>query len=281
MLSGKGNEVCISDGDSAAIVEPTGAWIRKLVLNREEILKESTDGKATHGGACSLIPFAGRVRNATYSVDDELYTLPRNDGNNSIHGFTRNALFSFVPGNSTGDAAFHAIAANIGYPSSLDVTITMHIESARFTAGYAVKNAGAKRAPLVIGCHPYFLCKRPWKLFHEEHLERLVMTDTYFPDGTTKTADFNTVQDMGSTAFDDCFRGGGMLTIRDDETEIRLKRNNMDYFLLYNGRYCENASVAIEPMTGAPDAFNNGIGLRMLDPGETFGCSFEIELRKR
>ena len=159
MLSGKGNEVCISDGDSAAIVEPTGAWIRKLVLNREEILKESTDGKATHGGACSLIPFAGRVRNATYSMDGEQYTLPRNDGNNSIHGFTRNALFSFAPGNSTGDAAFHAIAANIGYPSRLDVTITMHIETARFTAAYAVKNTGAKRAPLVIGCHPTF-CAR-------------------------------------------------------------------------------------------------------------------------
>jgi aldose 1-epimerase len=40
-------------------------------------------------------------------------------------------------------------------------------------------------------------------------------------------------------------------------------------------RHC----VALEPMTCAPDAFNNGMGLARLEPGEmlkgSFGVSFE------
>ena len=37
-------------------------------------------------------------------------------------------------------------------------------------------------------------------------------------------------------------------------------------------------SIAIEPMTCAPNAFNNGMGLIRLDPGEAFTASFGISL---
>jgi aldose 1-epimerase len=34
--------------------------------------------------------------------------------------------------------------------------------------------------------------------------------------------------------------------------------------------------LAIEPMTCAPDAFNSGDGLRVLQPGQTFSAAWGI-----
>ncbi len=273
-------DVRLSEGDDFAIVDRKGAWIKRLSLDHKDILKESTDGKTTHGGACQLIPFAGRVRNASYSLDGAGYTLPRNDGENSIHGFVRNMHFDSGIREDGKSAAFHVLATEAGYPSELDVTITMGVERHRFAAAYVVRNAGDRRAPLVIGSHPYFLFIGKWRLSHSERLERLVLTGGYFPDGTVEQADFNASTDTGLMRFDDCFRGGGTLTLSDDEKDIVIRRNNMQYFLIYNGIYSEGRSVAIEPMTGAPDAFNNGMGLCLLDPGAVFRCSFEIGIRR-
>lgn len=281
MYPGGSGEVRIASGQSYAVVDPNGAWISRLVLNADEILKKSGDGKPTHGGACSLIPFAGRVRNASYSLDGRTYTLPANDGDNSIHGFTRNLPFRTDVAGDGSSAVFRTSAVNAGYPSRLDVAITMRIGPSWFALAYDVKNSGDRRAPLVIGCHPYFLIHDKWRLLHEGRLERLIMSDGYFPDGRTVTANFNSVENMGENEFDDCFRGGGTLTLRDGKRDVVIKRNNMDYVLLYNGRYADGTSVAIEPMTGAPDAFNNGIGLCLLDPETSFSCSFEIRTRGR
>jgi aldose 1-epimerase len=189
--------VTLSSGRSFALIDLTGAWIKSLVLEDEEILKESVDGKKTHGGACSLIPFAGRVRNATYRFDGTEYTLPRNNGNNSIHGFIRDTPFHYLKGHGENDATLFAKAENNGYPSQIEVSIAMCIEDSRFKTSYSVKNTGEKRAPLVIGCHPYFLAGRPWRLLHSSRLERLVLTDQYFPDGAVADTDFNSVKDLG------------------------------------------------------------------------------------
>jgi len=40
-------------------------------------------------------------------------------------------------------------------------------------------------------------------------------------------------------------------------------------------------AVAVEPMSGAPDAYHNGMGLKILRPGEAAEFSFEISFRFR
>jgi len=52
----------------------------------------------------------------------------------------------------------------------------------------------------------------------------------------------------------------------------------MPFFVLYNGKYAEGKSIAIEPLTGAPDAFNNGIGLKIIDPLKSLNTQFKIKL---
>ncbi|MBX8631675.1 MAG: aldose 1-epimerase [Thermoplasmata archaeon YP2-bin.285] len=268
----------IISGDSYALVEPRGAYVRKLVIGGRDILKETQDGKETHGGACNLIPYAGRVRNATYTFDGRVYLLPVNSGSNSIHGFAKDRVFKLEEGDSACMLRALSQISDRGYPSELRTEITMRIGERRFEVAYEITNTGAQRAPVVIGSHPYFLTGERWRLIHSSEIERLNTDSEGIPDGTLQRVDYNHLRDMSGMTFDECYSGGGLISLVSDETVIRIQRNGMNFFVLYNGRYCSGSSVAVEPMTGAPDAFNNRIGLNILEPGQSMECSFLIEV---
>lgn len=64
--------------------------------------------------------------------------------------------------------------------------------------------------------------------------------------------------------------GVSILALRISDMEILTRSRNgrtTDYFVIYNGKYSRGESVAIEPMTSAPDTFNNGIGVITLKKG--------------
>ena len=69
-----------------------------------------------------------------------------------------------------------------------------------------------------------------------------------------------------------------MLELSSEYGQIKLERKNMPYFVLYNGKYSRGESVALEPMTGAPDAFNNRIGITEVEPAGEFTCGFKISI---
>jgi aldose 1-epimerase len=50
------------------------------------------------------------------------------------------------------------------------------------------------------------------------------------------------------------------------------------YLVLY--RPASGTSVAIEPWTCAPDAFNNNLGLLVLNPGGKFRASYGVKLKR-
>jgi len=52
-----------------------------------------------------------------------------------------------------------------------------------------------------------------------------------------------------------------------------IKSDNMKFFQVYTG---VKGAVAVEPMSGAPDAFHNGLGLVIIRPDETREFSFEV-----
>lgn len=265
----------IEAGGSSAEVDAKGAYLRSLVLGGREILLREEDGRQTHGGACNLIPYAGRIRNGTYSSGGREYAFPRGKDGNSIHGFARDHAFTQIAGED-GKSTFSAKLADNGYPSTLEVTISYKLEEEKVTVTYRVTNTGGNEAPLVIGSHPYFLFQEKWHLSPSSTARELHLTDSYFPDGTFREFSFD--REMAAMQLDSCFEGGGDLRLDTGGEGLIIRRKGMGYFLVYNGEYTRGRSVAVEPMTGAPDAYNNGIGLTVLGPGELFECSYSVEL---
>lgn len=262
-------------GRSVAEVEGRGAYLSSLTLDGRQILLSSRDGRQTHGGACNLLPYAGRIRNGTYRFMGRRYSFPRGEDGNSIHGFARDREFEMSsPVGSS--AVCYAVIGDDGYPSELNVGIRYDLSPGWFAVRYDVSNTGKASAPLVIGSHPYFLTEGRWRITPSSPAVRLRLADMYFPDGTTEEFDFGRY--LNDVPLDSCFNGGGSLLLSSERGDLVVSRTGMDYFLVYNGEYALGRSVAIEPMTGAPDAYNNGIGLRVLAPRERYTCGYTVSL---
>lgn len=268
----------ISAGRSVAEFDTMGAYLKSLALDGDEILLPAEDGRQTHGGACNLLPYAGRIRNGTYAFGGKTYSFPTGEGGHSIHGFAREKEFTAVDA-SDASVLFEAMLGNGGYPTTLDARIRYEIRRNSLSIGYDVSNKGRNAAPLVVGSHPYFLTKGDWMVLPEIPAKELHLSDRYFPDGTFIPFDFN--RPLNGLQLDSCFEGGGDLHLKSDYSELLIRRRNMPYFLLYNGNYARGESVAIEPMTGAPDAYNNGMGVVILEPGGEYSCGYSITARKR
>ena len=275
--------VTLVDGGSLARIDRVGAYIDSLQLKGRQILMPSPDGRETHGGCAVMIPFANRIRNGVYSWEGRTYSLPRNDGLNSIHGLVRHEKWehSNEEEQDHNSTTLHYRLASTGYPTILDMVNSYSLGRDFFDIATTIKNIGEVRSPLVVGFHPYFNFHGKWQLRHDSGIMMLNYRDRYFPDGSTLQVNFNDDEAMYQRSFDNCFVGGGNLVFSTGSYDLKINRRNMDYFVLYNGQYSRGQSVAIEPMTGAPDAFNNQIGLVMIEPEKTFECGFRIELMER
>ena len=104
---------------------------------------------------------------------------------------------------------------------------------------------------------------------------RYELQDQYFPNG--ERVRYYTSKAGPGTALDDCFAASGTLELLTERYKLRMVRHRMPYLVLYNGKYAEGESVAIEPYTGLPDAYNNGIGLHALGPGLSFECGYKLK----
>jgi len=267
--------ILLKSGTSYARIESLGAYLSELRLGTFEILKKSNDGVQTHGGCAVLIPFANRIRNATYVWEGKEYHMEKNDGDNAIHGLCRNIDWN-VEGVSESSTTLSCILASGGYAARLLVKSNFILSGMRLTITFTLENIDSTSAPLVIGLHPYFLYSGEWKIIGSGNARRMNVVDDYFPDGTFSTIEIEKLNSYSGMGLDSCFFMGSNQAIWLGDHTVKIEEEKFPYFQLYNGKYCEGKSVAFEPMTGATDAFNNRIGLEVLRPHESaqFSISF-------
>ncbi len=262
----------ISSNKSYAEISATGAYLESLVINNERIIDKSQDENDTHGGAAVLFPFGNRIRNAEYTYDNKKYSLPKNNGKHSIHGLVRNRIFRAVSFNDT--AIFFLDFNDSAYPGDAFISVSYKIYESSFRTDFTVTSL-SKRIPVEIGFHPYFYF--PGKcIFNSSEIKMLNYIDEYFPDGTFSETNINN-NDISNMSIDNCFYAPGSLTLIGDK-KIRIDKDNMDYIVIYTGLYEKTKMIAVEPMTGAPDVYNNKIGLINLNPGSSFHCSYTINI---
>ena len=259
-----------------------GAYVKNIYFDGKCILKESTDGEQTHGGMQLLIPYADRVQKATYNFSGKRYHLPRNsslegDIHSSIHGILREKICK-VKERKTNKITFETDIVDTGMPSKLKVLVTYKAGESLFDTKIRVINAGKHLVPVVVGAHPYFLIRGKYTINHTDPIKKLYYPDGVFPDGSLLPAELNSFADLSTQTIDDSFHGGGALSLKSDYSHIVLTRTNMNYFEVYNGTYARPNSVALEPMTGAINAFNNKIGLKVLPRDKSLICSFRIDI---
>lgn len=268
----------LKSSSSTCRISKRGAFVSSLNIKGMEILKKMTDGHVTHGGMSILVPYADIVKNATYQWCGKQYKLPKNAGyendfDNSIHGFVSSSQFSvtFIDDNSV---SLKYVCKRRDYPSILGISINYSLAVDTLRTIFTVENYGNQPAPLQCGAHPYFIYNDIWIMYFNKKVNNVknVYSDHPQIDGNGR---FYIIQ-KNRGHYDDTFYGNSATHLITSDREIEIRRTRMQYFEVYDGIYSSGNSVAVEPLTGAPNSFNNELGLIDLKPSEIFACMFDI-----
>ena len=208
---------------------------------------------------------------------------------NSDNNITLTLAYSFKAGSEE------------GYPFDLDVSIkyTLTVDSVFRVGVTLVNRMPGQPLPVYVGWHPYFACtayKAVVTLDPRPQWNHVELNANMDPTGRTELWDkFNGSRPIGGnktnpTFYDDEFkaRSGlpdcGTLKTRlydaeTDQTVVLEQDGDKFHFVhVYTGSSTalQEDSVAIEPMSGMADAFNNHDHLTTLSGGEEWSGGFQV-----
>lgn len=183
-----------------------------------------------------------------------------------------------------------------GYPFSWFYQITYTLSSQGLDFYITVDNT-METSPLLmyIGWHPYFLCTTHKALIRFDQCtgwNHIQLNSNANPTGTTALGvpfDGNTPiggNASNPTAYDDEYKASlpptecsqiktKLYDPDTDKTVVLHQSANMRFLQVFTGL---TGTVAIEPMSGMADAFNNHDHLSILSGKEQFGASFGVYL---
>lgn len=244
--------------------------------------------------SCKLSPYVCRLNKGHYSFDDVTYDIGKFKLNGaSLHGLLYDVPFDVISHESNEHLAMVVLkhsyeGSDKGYPFPFDMVVTYTLSHQnRVTLHTQVTNRHQKHIPIADGWHPYFSLNAQ---VNELHLQMASNTMLEFDDALIPTGKllentrFADGADLGDIQLDNCFLlnraselPAGTLTNKEAGLQLKIyAQENYPYLQLYipPQRNC----IAIENLSAAPDAFNNQMGLIVLEPGESIGFSAAYEM---
>jgi aldose 1-epimerase len=304
------NKIILKDeilGTYAAIVPDCSAILHEFIVikdDKEFNVIESYDSKkdfekhVTSKGflGTKLSPFVCRINKGKYSFEGKEYTIEKYyDKQNALHGMLYNESFSIIEEQANADSAKVSMkheyrATDPGYPFNYDCIVTYELEKEnKLHITTKVINNDEQEIPVQDGWHPYFtLDDKINKLELQFQSVEMVEFDKHLiPTGNLLPyKEFYKFKKLGDTFFDNCFtlnfsEGEPMCILQNTQKKIQVEIHNDEsypYLQFYTPSH--RKSIAIENISGAPDAFNNGMGYKTLSPGEsaTFKTGYKITL---
>lgn len=295
-----GRQYRIEHGDQAATIVEIGAAIREYRVGSRDVLQpfgEYEVSWAYHG--CVLVPWPNRVADGRYRFDGVDYQLPITEPERmtALHGLGAWRPWQLVDHRADAVTLRLALFPSPGYPFHLDVVVEYRLSSAGLGVRVTTTNTGDRACPYGVGFHPYVALgdKAVDVAVGDSTLDDcrlripaarwLPTDDRLIPlgddpvDGTP--FDFRTPHSLAGVSLDTAFAGA----VRDADGRSRAyvdcpdghrvevwADETVDYWQVYTAdRLPEplaRRSVAVEPMTAAPNAFRSGAGLRRLEPAD-------------
>jgi len=290
------------------IIPECGGLINELVLQANQknlsILNGYTSADELaefrlHKGS-KLIPFPNRIKDGKYEFGGNIYQLPLNHAaeNHAIHGFIYDKKFDVI----NTEIQANEVTINLeniyegthqGFPFKFltELICTLTVNDG-FHCQTLVQNIDDRPLPFGDGWHPYFtlhkkvdelMLKIP-SLLQTEVDSRMIPTGKVLDFGW-----FNRLAKINDIRLDTGFRIDGAegyveTELCDLDAHVKIKIYQETGPKKYNFLQVyippSRDSIAIEPMTGNIDAFNNKDGLIILEPDELFEASYGVQLER-
>ena len=290
-----GEQHRLEHGHQRAIVTEVGATLRSWQMDGSELLDTfalDSPGDAYRGKV--LVPWPNRLRDGCYTFAGRSHSTPLTEPErgNAIHGLVNWVNWRATERTPSSVALGYRLHPQPGYPFVLDLGVRYALTADGLEVTLRAANRGSTPAPFGAGLHPYLavggstddaelgIPARSW----------LPVDDRQVPTGEARAVDgtdrdFRTRRKVGAAQLDTCFAdlerdadglarvalgragGRGDLTVWMDAAFSHVQVYTGDEDPDPDRR---RRSVAVEPMTCAPDAFNSGHGLLVLESGQEF-----------
>jgi aldose 1-epimerase len=291
----------ISHGGQTVLLTEVGAALRSYTVGDRAVLDGYEASEMCTGArGQSLIPWPNRIADGRYSWDgsDQQLDLTEPAKHGAIHGLTRWANWQLAESSQSSASFTYVLHACQGWPWVLQCRLDYSLDDGGLTVRTSVTNLSNSPVPYGTGAHPYLSVGSP--VINADRAQ--VPGSIYLPvdelgipvgrkavDGTHY--DLRSPQELGDrqidVAYTDLQRGpDGRARVRLEsgahESAVELwVDESYPYLEIFTGDTLpqperRRTGMGVEPMTCAPNAFNSGEGLLILQPGEHHSASWGI-----
>lgn len=302
-LAPPGRAIEISSGDQRAVVTESGATLRCYEVGGRAVV-EPFDGPEAPGVGCQgevLAPWPNRVADGrwTWRGETRQLSLTEPERGHALHGLVRSLTWSVVEHHADRLALEVLLLAHPGWPFPVLASMRYALDADGLSCALTAINVGRDPCPYGAAFHPYLALsggRVDDAVLRLEAATWLESDDRLIPVARRPTRgtpfDFGDGAPVGArrvdTAFTDLGRGGGgrveaTVTARDGRTAVVWGDESVRWWQVFTGdalpERWRRTTLAVEPMTCAPDALNSGDGLVVLDPGERHTTAWGLALR--
>ncbi|WP_298945094.1 aldose 1-epimerase family protein [uncultured Microbacterium sp.] len=299
-----GTQHTLRSGEYEATIASIGASLRRLThAGRELILSFAADEVRPSFRGATLAPWPNRVAAGTYDFAGDTYVLPIADAGrpNALHGLASWLDFAVVAESDDSVTLVATVVPQAGYPWRVRVETTFALGADGLTQTVVATNESGESAPFGTGPHPYLVAGPSaldtWTFALDAAQVLEVTPDTLQPVALVDVAgsarfDWRSPRVIGDAAVDHAFTGIGSAVARvTDPTGTGVEMTwdaACSWVQVYtcdqpggSANPVHRTGLAVEPMTCAPDAFNDDnypydTGLQVLAPGAKSMASWRI-----
>ena len=285
-----GRQTALRYGDFTVIVTELGATLRELTFRGRRLIAGFAENELPTGyrGAV-LAPWPNRLADGHYRFSGQAQQLPLTepDRRNALHGLVCYAPWQIQSADAGTVRLTHRLWPQPGYPHLLDLATTYRLDENGLTFTLTAVNAGDMPAPYGSSFHPYLTAGTgtidDWTVHLPASSYLTVDPVRLLPKDLTPAGpyDFRKPTGLRGIEVDHAFTdiaysetGFAALTLTDPHGQgVRLTWDRHCPWL----QLCtpgpqhpdlNRRALAVEPMTCPPDAFNTGVDLITLQPGD-------------
>lgn len=291
-------------GKVCATISTAGGALKKLSVNNIHIVPP-TGGHQTnrYGDGIVLAPWANRINHGKWVYEEQTLQLEVNekDLDNALHGLVGAAVFDIAKQSQESVSLQTVVSPTPGYPFELLISVTYELTASGIKTTHVAKNLGTKKAPYMVGTHPYFQISgtpteelefktdaRSVDLVDERKIPigklEIIGTD-YDLTEWRKLSDCDFDHGFGNLNRDADGRGHHYLRSPKGELLDVWQSAEMTYTFIFTPNYYVNNddqtprhAIAIEPQTAPANAFNSKEDLIWLEPNQVHSASWGAEL---
>jgi len=293
----------IAFGDYRAVIASIGSSLRVLQhKGRDLVVPFEAEQMHVQYRGVTLAPWPNRIADGKYSFEGSDYqvALTEPERGNALHGLAGWLDFQEIDSSESHVVLAAEIVPQFGYPFRLLLRVRWELTADGLETTVTASNTGTGAAPYGTGPHPYLVAGEgrvdDWVLDLPVAEVMTVTEDRLIPTGVEDVVshadgafDFRTPRAIGDVFIDHAFTSiipndDGRAVVRvttADGSGVEMEWGDELPWVQVHTADQPNPDIhriglAVEPMTCPPDAFNSGVDLIVLQPGESSTAAWTI-----